>query len=454
MIQDSPTQGSQFFFKSFALAALVALLPTIPCRADIIILRDGSRLEGEIIGEEDGKLKVRVRRAAVVEVPAKDVKKIERKLTKWQELDQRRKKLGGKDTAGRMALAKWCKKNFLTKQARALYEEVIKIDPNHVVARAALGYVKHEGQWILEADFYKAQGFVKHKGQWISKDEADRLKAQSQLKKRIKALIRLYRRGDRRALEAEKELLSLKPGEVVGPLLLPYLEERRESVRKLVIRALGESKYDGAAIPLLEIVHKAKRRLLAELAGKALWHLGDSGKVKDARTRLVQSLFNKSEGTRLRAANVLQAINDPQTIPYLIEALYLKRYKRVNKVEENHGVTRSGQRSRGAYGQYNLPLASGAGVQRSRQVLESVYVFNPSARRALSEMTGRDYDYDKAEWFAWWKKNGKAFLAKHGKNSGKKADPDKSGDADKKTPGKDEAGKKDADKKDADKKVG
>lgn len=380
--------------------------------ADVLVMKNGSRLEGEIVDQKDGLLKVKVNESAFVEVQAVQVVKIIKKMTRWQELAKRRALIKEGDVEALFELSKWCKKNFLAKDGRRICQEIIALKPDHLGARAVLGYVKSSGQWILEKDFYKAKGYVRYKGRWIPKEEAAREKLKITLKKRIFTLLKYYRRGNKKAVEASEEILTLKPKDLAGPLLLPYLDEKKDSIRRLIAEALGNTGYDAAALPLLEKALNDDTYSVAVQAGKALWRLENKGTVTEAKKKLVQSLFHRYERVRLRAANILREINDQSTVPYLIEALYLRKARKVSEVQESHGVVRGGNQARGVFGRYNLPANQGAGVVRTREVTKLVYAFNPSSRKALRAITGKDFDYDKAEWFRWWQKEGRPKLLK------------------------------------------
>ncbi|MDF1661280.1 MAG: hypothetical protein P1V97_05885, partial [Planctomycetota bacterium] len=220
--------------------------------ADVLVMKNGSRLEGEIVDQKDGLLKVKVNESAFVEVQAIQVVKIIKKPTRWQVLAQRRAQIKKGDVEALFELSKWCKKNFLAKDSRRICEEIIALNPDHLGARAVLGYVRSSGQWILEKDFYKAKGYVRYKGRWIPREEADREKLKITLKKRIFTLLKYYRRGNKKAVEASEEILGLEPKELAGTLLLPYLDEKKDSIRRLIAEALGNTGYDAAALPLLE----------------------------------------------------------------------------------------------------------------------------------------------------------------------------------------------------------
>lgn len=49
---------------------------------------------------------------------------------------------------GQLALAKWCEEKKLLDQARAHLSRVLELEPNHLAARAALGFERIGGMWI------------------------------------------------------------------------------------------------------------------------------------------------------------------------------------------------------------------------------------------------------------------------------------------------------------------
>jgi hypothetical protein len=73
--------------------------------------------------------------------------------------------------ADQLALAQWCQKQKLLDQERAHLVRVLKHEPNHAQARARLGYVLIEGEWISReeiaralAEEAKAQASIKKHG--------------------------------------------------------------------------------------------------------------------------------------------------------------------------------------------------------------------------------------------------------------------------------------------------
>jgi hypothetical protein len=60
---------------------------------------------------------------------------------------------------------------------------VLKVDPDHAGARAALGYVLENGRWITEDDQMRARGMVKFQGRWMT--PGDKVRAEADLADKI-----------------------------------------------------------------------------------------------------------------------------------------------------------------------------------------------------------------------------------------------------------------------------
>ncbi len=104
------------------------------------------------------------------------------------ELGSRRGKVAAGDTEGLYRVGRWADGVGLRREASRIFKDVLKLDEDHKGARAALGYVRHGGDWVKESDLdkirakeelarYKALGWVKYKGDWMPKEQADLMKA-------------------------------------------------------------------------------------------------------------------------------------------------------------------------------------------------------------------------------------------------------------------------------------
>ena len=97
-----------------------------------------------------------------------------------QELAER--ETAATDPESLMELARWAGENELRTDYKRLLNKVIGLDPDHEEARQALGYVRHDGDWMLRAKrdlmvkkqreaAFEAQGLTKVQGVWVGEDE-------------------------------------------------------------------------------------------------------------------------------------------------------------------------------------------------------------------------------------------------------------------------------------------
>jgi len=168
-------------WRALVLAVGVLLARHAPVCADLVHLKDGRVLDGEVT--EAGDQITIAMRLGTVTVPRSSVLKIERRPTVAAELARRRAALSAGDVEGRVELAKWCAENKRPDDAQALYAEVVALDPQHAVARAALGHVYQDGAWLSRDEAMKKAGFVQHQGKWILPEERDAIERKAYLAK-------------------------------------------------------------------------------------------------------------------------------------------------------------------------------------------------------------------------------------------------------------------------------
>jgi len=72
--------------------------------------------------------------------------------SKNDEFKKRLAAIDQKDPDALVELALWAKQNGMRLQANALLRKALRRDPDHEKARAALGYVKHDGKWLSKRE--------------------------------------------------------------------------------------------------------------------------------------------------------------------------------------------------------------------------------------------------------------------------------------------------------------
>jgi hypothetical protein len=161
---------------------LVALLAvSAPAFADTVVLRDGRRLQGrtESVGDE---IVIRQKHGEV-RVAKADIVRIEHEDDVYSQLDRKQHDLGNGTADERYTLGVWCRDNHLDTESRAAFLSVLKLDPDHSGARAALGYVREDNRWITEDDQMRARGLVKLDNRWVTPAEKVRAEAEAADKK-------------------------------------------------------------------------------------------------------------------------------------------------------------------------------------------------------------------------------------------------------------------------------
>jgi hypothetical protein len=387
------------------LAAL--LLVATPALADTVVMNNGTTIEGTVT-EKDGKVVVKKKNGIEITLDRADIAKIEVGNSLRDEYAKKKADLVPGDPEPRYALAQWCKDKGLTGEQKEMLEEVLKLSPDHPAARRDLGYVKDGDQWITEDAYRKKLGYEKVNGKWIPAADAKRQKRQEEIKKLLVRFALAWPKKDKKADQAKAELDALvndEPG-VVGPMVEERLGEHDAGVREQLVELLGKVKAKSSAPKLITMVFEDEDRDVRLTAAKAAWALEDVA----ARTKIVQSLFASKKVIRDRAGDALGCVQDPLTIPYLIEALYLVTVQEVVKDDEPP-ISRgwNGIRAEGNFGGYYVQAGE---TQTETKV---VFLYSKKVLAALKEMTGKDFDFSKHDWFQWWEKEGKAkFLKKDG----------------------------------------
>jgi hypothetical protein len=165
-----------------ALCALALLLAAPILWADVVVLKDGRRIEGTLVRDDD---KVVVRTGlGELEFERSAVKEILRGKTPREEFAAREAAARTADEFA--ALGNWARERELPSLARKAWKRAIELDTDHAAARASLGFVRHGSEWLTVEQRYarvkqeeeaaqRAKGFVQHEGRWVSSEDKQRL---------------------------------------------------------------------------------------------------------------------------------------------------------------------------------------------------------------------------------------------------------------------------------------
>lgn len=110
----------------------------------VIELVNGDKIEGEIIEESDAAIKLKTSFGPLT-IPRRQIKNITKpSALPSGALLEKKKALAQKH----YELAMWAKDKGLEEETKANLEKAIELYPDHEEARAALGYVKKDGEWV------------------------------------------------------------------------------------------------------------------------------------------------------------------------------------------------------------------------------------------------------------------------------------------------------------------
>ena len=162
--------------------SLVLVFLAGACMGDVVYLKDGRKFEGTVTIAGDS-VTVQTKFGAAT-FPRSSVDRIEKKATAEDTYAEKAKAVAANDAKGHYELGLWCKQNGLPREAKAEFEKVIAIDPEHELARTELGYTKIDGKW-QQAPPGKIYG---GEGEWLTPAEAyDNAQAQYKLEQYDKA---------------------------------------------------------------------------------------------------------------------------------------------------------------------------------------------------------------------------------------------------------------------------
>jgi hypothetical protein len=164
-----------------ALLALAALCGA--ARADLLVTKDGRRLEGKVVAETAAAVRFQTG-AGEIEVPRDQIASLERGRTRAEELAEREKTARTADEV--FALVRFADENGMKAQAKRLVKRALALDPMHAGANQYVGNVLYKGAWMTPAERDRraaadqeaemlARGLVRWQDRWVTPEEQGHL---------------------------------------------------------------------------------------------------------------------------------------------------------------------------------------------------------------------------------------------------------------------------------------
>lgn len=423
------------------LTAVLGLAAAGRAAGDVVHLKSGGRVEGAVVSRTDAELVVQTA-AGKVTLKAADVARIETKATPLDVYREMASKVKDNDADGHYALGLWCQDNKLVREARQEFERALALDANHKGARARLGYVQRDGQWLTEAEAKKADGLVRMGDKWVTEEE--RLRAEQRESavawvKRFRQLVAMRPTSEQAVAARLREAIGDRPRTVPDAALRYVLEElikeaieaprdRTGDARLALVNLLADSRAGENAETLRRT---AVRDIDGRVRAAAIKALAAQGNVENtayfvgllqrftsAKVRLESDRETRNTARRVlrRASEALAGLADPRAIPALANALSV-RFRIKDTDDELPPLNISLGSSSVAdmavvtdqFGRtIQVPITEntnwGVDLGQERDV-EDPFFFNDAAYNALRGLTGQDFSHDKRAWLAWWYRN-------------------------------------------------
>lgn len=304
--------------------------------AEIFVLRNGSRIVGELLNADESP---REKFVVLTESGAKltfTKDQVEQMLhPRPNELEYEKIKAGYSDTAeAQWQLAMWCQDKNLVPERKKHMQRVIELDPNHLEARRALGYSKVEGKWTTQDELMKSRGYVLYKGRWrlpqeieIEENKQNANKAEKEWAQKVNRWLEWVDSRDRDQAGRDN-LRAIEDPLAVKALVGALRTEKRPKARVLLIEPLAKI---GSADALHALATTSLEDGVEEVRLSCLDYL-KKGKSPEVVSFYVGPSGLKSKDNIMvnRAAVALSALRDRTTVGPLIDALVTQhKYKLV-----------------------------------------------------------------------------------------------------------------------------
>ncbi len=307
-----------------AIGCSLLSLALADSKADEFVLTTGARVRGEWLNRDDDPSsfyvvasehggRIALERSRVVEV----VRQSEAQ-TKYDRLAP----TVADTVEDQWKLAKWCRDNDLQEQSELHLLRVIELDPEHELARRALGYSELGGQWVKKAEYLQRQGYVRYKGMWRLPQEIELAEQRQALDfakkdwyvKLSRWRSQLNKESRHTALDNIRQVRDPLAIEAIGRLLAG---ERDRRMRLIYVDVLGQITDDQASVALVDLALSDRDE---EVYYACLDQL-----VKRSTPPLVRQFvtaLKSPQNERVnRAANALSSLGDQSAVPPLIDAL-------------------------------------------------------------------------------------------------------------------------------------
>jgi hypothetical protein len=305
------------------LPLLALVLLAAPAAADVVTTTDGLVLEGTVERASDGAY-VLTTPQGTVRLAAASVAAVKPGEGPRAAFLKAEAKADPKDVAAQYRLAVEAEEAGLADLARAAFERVLALAPDHAAARRALGFERVEGRWIPADEARRSRGLVLFGGAWILPAEVEAASNPGVAATRVPAdeartrsLLRSAASADPVIADAARTALAGAPEPILVKACLALLRDGAPQVRAACCRTLGEIGDEAALTPLIfsgARDNDPEVRKAAVLAAASFGH-------DDTAIPFVRALGSENLRLVANAAQALAVLGDQRAAGYVVKRL-------------------------------------------------------------------------------------------------------------------------------------
>jgi hypothetical protein len=389
------------------LSLALAALAVAPLRAEVLLLKTGGRIEGELLNPQRSTgdaYHLRTPRGVTLALASDQVSRLVVVSDIQKQYDALLPKVPN-TAEGHWKMSQWCREAGLTEQRRFQLSEVIRLDPDHEEARRALGYSQFGGRWMTTEENMESRGYVRYKGSWrlpqevqlAERDDALEL-AQKDWRRKLKIWIDQL---DRR--KAEEALANIRA--IRDPAAAPALAEilgEANNPRALRLLCLDILQMLPPGMATRTLIQLSMDDPDGTVRDRCLEELRRGGGLAAIPVYLKALQNKKSNSIVNRAALCLERVAEPDVTPALIDALITEHTVTVG---QNTGGGTPINFNAGGGGSGNNGGLGGMSMGGKPKVIKQKFK-NPAVHSALTSLNpGANFLYDQEAWRDWYSQN-------------------------------------------------
>lgn len=380
-------------------------------RADVFVTKTGEEVEGELIETLEHAYRIRTF-IGIIDLEKDRVERIIKKKSPWAKYESRRKRCEHSADA-HYQLALWCKKQKLDSEYKDELERAIEFDPDHELARTALGYERNEkGRWVKPQSSRRPDPGELAEKRRAAEEERLVRKLLSQWFVKVKAIHkgRLTHRSAEKFSQGREQILAIRDPLAI-PAITGVLSTGNSDARRLMVESLAQFREDEATMNLLVATLLDPDPSVRRSAAEALLPRKDDRVVG----RLRDALGSEEEAILRNAAVALGVLKARAAAEDLIAVLSKEVQRKV--IVSRPAFLDGVRQDFGGVFRYNSGRRivryqpSGIGVLGPGTLVgtissvetQTVSIYRTEVQEALIAITGENLGFDPERWRTWLK---------------------------------------------------